>query len=766
MTGVALPRFLPADAVRLDGGPALAAQQTVRDTLLRLDPDRLLAPFRREAGLPARAPGYGGWEADGLDGHTAGHVLSASSRLAATTGDGAIAALAAHLADGIRECQRAIGTGYVGGVPDGAALWDEILTGRVDAGAFHLNGRWVPLYNLHKTLAGLLDAVEHLGLDSADAALEQFGAWWLRTAGRIDDERFERMLQTEFGGMTEVFARLAVLRRDPAHLALARRFARRALVEPLAAGRDELDGLHANTQIPVVVGCAAIERAAREIAPELVADIVAREGAAARFFFDRVARVRSVPIGGDSVREHFPPASDLATMFTAREGPESCNTVNMIALAAHLHVLTGDDAYLAWAERARVDHVMSAQHPEHGGLVYFTSQRPGHYRVYSPEAEGFWCCMGSGFEAQSRHGALAFGEAGDELRINALIATTARWRGLTVTLRTAPAADGADGWEVEVAADRPVRRALSILIPDGADVAARVEVADDVTAVAAGERWRTARTWTGVTRLRLAVPRALRVERSPDGSAWGWVIDGPDVLALRIPDDAVEYRGTAARMGHIARGPLRPLAGAPMIDPADLATAERLEGGRVRVPTVDGGSIVLEPFARIHDARYTVAFPLADAASAEARRAELERIDEASLGMDARTLDVVAFGEQQPESDHGLEATDEDQGAQAGDRWRRTRGAIRVTLRDWTGTADRIRLTWLAPSEPAGLRVRVGDETVLDETVPPGGSPGSREVRLPEGSAGAVELAVTIEARDGSTPRLRELRVLCPASDR
>ena len=146
-------RFAPPARVRLAPGPDLDAQRTVSATLQRLDAERLLAPFRREAGLGPHAESYGGWESDGLDGHTAGHVLSAASTLAAA-GDRAAGRLASTLVRGIRHCQLARGTGYVGGVPDGQALWDELRAGRVEAGAFHLNGRWVPLYTCTRPSPG------------------------------------------------------------------------------------------------------------------------------------------------------------------------------------------------------------------------------------------------------------------------------------------------------------------------------------------------------------------------------------------------------------------------------------------------------------------------------------------------------------------------------------------------------------------------------------------------------------------------------------
>ncbi|QKJ20592.1 beta-L-arabinofuranosidase domain-containing protein [Microbacterium hominis] len=732
-----LSTFVPLGDVRLLEGPDASAQRTVSATLQRLDPERLLAPFRREAGLTPHAEPYPGWESDGLDGHTAGHVLTAASQLAAQ-GDAAARALAAHIVAGMRACQVAIGTGYVGGVPDGAALWDELAAGRVEAGAFHLNGRWVPLYNLHKTLAGLLDAAQLAAIPDAETAVAAFGDWWLAACARLDDPTLQTILRTEFGGIPDALARLALHRRDRALLDLARRFVPDALVEPLAAGRDELDGLHANTQIPVVVGFAAIERAAAVLAPDLAADIAAREGAAARTFFAAVAHRRSSAIGGDSVREHFP--ADALAMFTAREGPETCNTHNMVRLAGELHLLTGDDRYLLWAENARINHLRSAQHPEHGGLVYFTSQRPAHYRVYSPEAEGFWCCMGSGFEAQSRHAAQVFSVTGDGvLQLNAFPAAEARWNDGVVSI--APA-DGVDVWHLTATTSTRV----SVLIPDWVDGVATVDGAMDASAgsrvaleLAAGE---------GVE---LRLPRRLRVERMPGAEDWGWVVDGPHVLAQRIPDDTVSYRGDGARLGHIATGPLRRLAETPVLEPE--LRAVRLGDGRVRVVT-DVGPVDLEPFAHLHDARYTLAWPLGDPAT---RRDQLAAIDAASLELDARTRDVIRFGEQQPESDHGLTATDELTGIDGGERWRATRGTITVTLRDWSGAASHLLLAGAG----GDVRVRVRDTVLHEGAVDASGT----AIPLPPGGA-EVEHTVHLESAGGEpTARLTELRLMAEASD-
>src|SRR5690348_6411093 len=63
--------------VRLLDGPFKTAMQLDGEYLLRLDPDRLLSWYRKEAGLTPKGEVYGGWESQGIAGHSLGHYLSA-----------------------------------------------------------------------------------------------------------------------------------------------------------------------------------------------------------------------------------------------------------------------------------------------------------------------------------------------------------------------------------------------------------------------------------------------------------------------------------------------------------------------------------------------------------------------------------------------------------------------------------------------------------------------------------------------------------------
>jgi len=758
--------YRPLKQLRLREGRFADAQRVNREALLRLDPDRLLAPFRREAGLPATAEGYGGWEASGLDGHTAGHVLSALALAVAGNGDRGLGEMLGRMLSVLREAQLAGGTGYLGGVHRGQALWDELARGEITASPFELNGRWVPLYNLHKTLAGLIDVACNVSSATADRLLDDLGNWWLDTMARLDQEALERVLVTEFGGLTEAFARLALLRRDTRYLDLAKRFVREELIARVLAlpgerDQDSLAGLHANTQIPVVVGYATIARAARELGAEDQG--TARIGEAAKAFFDDVAGRRSSAIGGNSVREHFHRRDDFSPMFLGREGPESCNSYNMVKLAAELYLLGGENHYLDYIEVTQCSHVLSTQHPDHGGLVYFTSHRPGHYRVYSPEQDGFWCCMGSGYEAHAKHGAHVYVSQRDELRITWLLASELSWeeQGVQISIDSDwPVGSTA---RVRVTAPEPRVFTLAIRVPQWARGTAAVlgdgqRIDDDGTGW-----WRLRRRWEGTEEIRLSLEREPCLVPAPDGSAWAWIRYGPTVLAEEIPDDSLEYRAGGARTAHIASGPLRPMADAPVLLAGGLDAAPE-EGEGLSMLAADGQRVRLKPLHRIHDSRYRLSWPVAqDGSEVNEVRDALAGQDRASTAVEARVVDAITFGEQQPELDHDVSVPRAERGLTAdGTRWLRPQGPLSLTLRDWTTVGTSLRVEWVPGEEEEPFLLSGGDHPTAAEVT--AGADGVWE--MPFNTGGEQEARLLLAPREGRPmPRLSRLLLLTDTAD-
>ena len=144
--------------MRLLDGPFKHAMEMDGKYLLELVPDRLLHRFRLTAGLPPKAPIYGGWEAQGVAGHTLGHYLSACSMLLRGLGDARYRQRVAYIVDELALCQSRRADGYVGGIPDADRIFKEVSEGNIRSQGFDLNGGWVPWYTLHKLFAGLIDA--------------------------------------------------------------------------------------------------------------------------------------------------------------------------------------------------------------------------------------------------------------------------------------------------------------------------------------------------------------------------------------------------------------------------------------------------------------------------------------------------------------------------------------------------------------------------------------------------------------------------------
>lgn len=675
--GEAAAGLFPLAAIRLLKGPFTSAVAANRQYLLAHDPNRLLAPFLREAGLKPKAEPYGNWENLGLDGHTAGHYLSALAGMIASGADTPEQEFRRRLDDMIDElarCQQANGDGYIGGIPGSHELWTGVAAGRIEANGFGLNGKWVPWYNIHKTFAGLRDAWQVAGNQKARELLIRLGDWCERVTSGLSDEQMQDMLRAEHGGMDEVLADLYAMTGDEKYLRLARRFLHHAILDPLMQRQDQLTGKHANTQIPKVIGLARIAA--------LTGDREADVGA--RFFWKTVTGRRSVAFGGNSVAEHFNDPQDFRSMLEHREGPETCNTYNMLRLTEQLFTAEPEAALVDFYERALFNHLLSAINPEHPGYVYFTPIRPGHYRVYSQPEQAFWCCVGSGMENPGRYGRFIYARARDGLYVNLFIASqlTDADAGLTLLQET----DFPDEERacLTLKLERPSTFTLHLRHPAwvaGEAFAVRVngqpiEVGSEPSSYTAIRR-----EWQDGDRVEIELPMRTTAEGLPDGSDWYAILRGPIVLVSPAGTENLDGLLAGPRRGdHVARGPLIPLDRMSVLltTPGELATHVLPEAGAgplnfrlkdVGMPASPQG-LPLVPFFRLHDSRYQMYWEMTTAEGLAARRKRLAAHERAKLAREAATLDAVAIGEQQPEVEHAFAGEETETGEHEGRRWR------------------------------------------------------------------------------------------------
>jgi uncharacterized protein len=638
------------DQVKLLDGPFKHAQDINLEVLLKYDVDRLLAGFRKEAGLEAKAQSFSNW--DGLDGHIAGHYLSAMAMYTASTGNPECKRRMDYIVSELAACQKANGDGYVGAIPGSKELWKLVKAGDPKA----VEKRWVPWYNLHKTFAGLRDAWIYGHNAQAKEVLVKLSDWCDNLLKDFSDEQMETMMNQEHGGMNEVLADVSVITGDKKYLKLACRFSHRQLLEPMSQGRDTLDNKHANTQVPKAIGFGRIAELGGE----------KKYGDAARFFWETVVDNRSLAFGGNSRREHFPSASACKEWVAEREGPETCNTYNMLKLTQELYRMNPQASYVDFYERALYNHILSSQHPEHGGYVYFTPARSRHYRVYSAPNQAMWCCVGSGMENHGKYGEFIYSHDGSTLFVNLFIASELNWKEKGIQLRQETRFPDESKTALTVLTDKPVQLTLKIRHPAWVP-------AGQLTFKLGDKSWTSDskpssyveinRLWKNGDRLEVSLPMHTTIEAMPNVGDYAAILYGPIVLAAKTGTE--DLKGLVAddqRWSHIAGGQLLSVDEAPVLTGSMQSIPEKIKllPGTKSLQFTTGDIIgqdtykklVLEPFYKIHDARYMMYWRVAsDKKPAEGQSKEQEK-----LLLDQRTIDRVIPGEQQPEADHNIKS--------------------------------------------------------------------------------------------------------------
>lgn len=394
--------------------------ETGRKMIMNLSPDRLLAPCFEAMGKEPKAQRYGGWEAKGISGHTLGHYMSALSFLYDVSGDKEAAQKAEYCVNTLKELQGE--NGYIAGFPEsesfGKVFGDpEGFT----AGGFELGGWWVPYYSLHKIFRGLIDIYENIGIKNALDVAEKLGEWVYNTTSTLNNEQRLRLLKCEYGGMNDVLSRLYKHTGKEKFKTASEFFCEENLLLPLSKGEDILSGLHANTQIPKIIGALEVYLNGGE---EYLYD-------ASEFFWNTVVNNRSYAIGGHGVGEHF---CGLDEKSLKTNTCETCNTNNMITLSKMLWEKNRDGKYFDYIEKALYNHILPSQ-DETGMKTYFVGLKPGNFKVYSTPEDSFWCCFGSGLENPFTYNKLIF-NYNENLYVNLYIDSSAACENVSVRLNS------------------------------------------------------------------------------------------------------------------------------------------------------------------------------------------------------------------------------------------------------------------------------------------------------------------------------------------
>ena len=681
----------PLGDVTLLDGPLKKARDLNIKTLLQYDCDRLLAPYRKEAGLTPKAKAYPNW--DGLDGHVGGHYLTAMAMNAAT-GNEECRQRMLYMISELQECADANvknhpdwGKGYVGGMPNSERIWSTFKKGEFRT----YFGSWAPFYNIHKMYAGLRDAWLYCGNEQAKTLFLGFCDWAIDLTAGLSDAQMENMLGNEHGGMNEVLADAYAITKEPKYLDVAKRFSHRRLLTPMSQRQDNLDNMHANTQVPKVVGFERISELANLYPLKLCR--VDENGKtvcgssntesyheAASFFWDIVTGERSLAFGGNSRREHFPSKEACTDFINDIDGPETCNTNNMLKLTEDLHRRNPEARYADYYELATFNHILSSQHPEHGGYVYFTPARPRHYRNYSAPNEAMWCCVGTGMENHSKYGQFIYTHVDDALYVNLFVASELNWKEKGLTLRQETEFPYAETSRITIVQGKG-KFPLLVRYPGWVKPGQfSVKVNGQSVKIISGPSSYVIidRQWKKGDVVDITFPMHNSIKYLPNVPQYIALMHGPILLGTKTgTEDLAHLIADDSRFGQYASGKKLPINEAPILinDDIDAIAGQikpisdqplhfMLETKAVNVSA--DKACILQPFFEIHDSRYMMYWLALSEDNYKAYLDGLAKEEQERQALEARTVDKVQPGEQQPETDHKME-TDRSQTGNSND---------------------------------------------------------------------------------------------------
>ncbi|MBP1531093.1 MAG: glycoside hydrolase family 127 protein [Bacteroidaceae bacterium] len=648
------PHLFDLSEVTLGDGVFKSALMLNNEVLMQYDVDRLLTPYVRQAGIDAtwesKHPNFSNWGSGNfrLDGHVGGHYLSALALGYAASGDERLRVRMEYMLDVMERCQKHFDKntqglyGYIGGFPDNT-LWTSLYSGNMDV--FNRNRGNVPLYVQHKVMAGLRDAYVYGGSERAKEMFLKMCDWAINLVAKFSDEQMQSILDTEHGGVNETLADAYQLSGDKKYLTAAKRYSHLTMINGMQTlSTTFLDNRHANTQVPKYIGFERIY--------QTDATATSYHKAALNFWRD-VTRNRTACIGGNSVDEHFMSSQNTNRYITNPNGPESCNTNNMLKLTEDLfRDEMGNSELTDFFEKATYNHILSTQNPTTGGYVYFTSLRPQHYRMYSQVNQGMWCCVGTGMENHSKYGEFIYARQGDTLFVNLFIDSELKNSRFGIRQETR----------------FPYEQQSLLTITKGGNFCLAIRRPQWATGKASTYEY-IRKDWKEGEQVAIDLPMSLSYEECPHLPGYIAFRYGPILLAAKTSTENLtgQFAGEG-RMDHApSLGAQLSLTSAPMLIGQRSQVLSNLHAikadsllfgiNTALLNSERWAGLVLQPFFTVHEARYMTYFQQLTAEEWEKIREEVEAEEAALMRLEERTLDAISTGEQQSDAGHARTGT-------------------------------------------------------------------------------------------------------------
>lgn len=638
--------------VQLLESPFKQAMRADAAYLLSIEPDRLLAGFRSHSGLKPKGKLYEGWESSGLAGHTLGHYLSAISMHYASTREPEFLKRINYIVAELNECRLARKTGYVGAIPKEDTIWAEVAKGDIRSHGFDLNGGWSPWYTVHKVMAGLLDAYLYGHNIQALKICRGMADWTGETIKNLDDDKLQKMLLCEYGGMAETLANLYAITGNRKYLDLSYKFYDKRILDPLAQKQDILPGKHSNTQIPKIIASARRYELTGDKKDKTIAD----------FFWKTIINHHSYATGGNSNYEYLSDPNKVNDKLTDNT-IETCNTYNMLKLTRHLFAVAPSAAFMDYYEKALYNHILASQNHADGMMCYFVSLRMGGKKEYSTPFDTFTCCVGSGMENHVKYNeSIYFRGADGSLYINLFIPSVLNWKEKGVTVKQESNLPASDRIIFTVNATKPAIFAIRIRKPKwSSNASIRINGKQQQLSPDTQGYFVLSRKWGKNDKIELNTPENIYTETMPDNANRCAIFYGPVLLA-----------------GTLGNTEPDPLKGVPVFvtnetNPNNwlqMVDKDQLSFSTVNIARPD--EVKLIPFYQTQNQYYSVYW---DIFTPEAWTIQQKTYDEQKKKqqeLEASTTDILRPGEMQPERDHNLSGEKMTTGEDHQKKWRST----------------------------------------------------------------------------------------------
>jgi hypothetical protein len=167
------------------------------------------------------------------------------------------------------------------------------------------------------------------------------------------------------------------------------------------------------------------------------------------------------------------------------------------------------------------------------------------------------------------------------------------------------------------------------------------------------------RKWKTGDMVEIILPMHNTVEHMPNVPEYIAFMYGPILLSAKTStEDLAGLIADDGRWSQYAGGEYLPVDKAPILIEDDLENI----GNK------------LEPFSQIHDARYMMYYLALTNKGYQAYVDSLANIEKEKLALEKRTIDYVATGEQQPETDHAMKSYRSGTGINMDEFYREARG--------------------------------------------------------------------------------------------